>query len=265
MKEIFAGADLVVAWLGPEADSGGYILDALSEGKDGPKFFDITRSALISFLTRPWWARVWIVQEFMVARHVWFLCGSSSANAYTVFRGVTDLLRYLDKRSYYITDIMFRDLLSWRFWFILIYERFQNNGSLPLLELLELTKAAGATDPRDRVFALLGLVAPEESLRVRLDYKLSPCEVFCSATRAMANNAERSEAVMKVLAEWRPPSLYASGNERHSPLRGHVPDRSNCDGVACSSRQLCLELPGKAKPDSARVVQYFIMGLQDPK
>jgi hypothetical protein len=201
----------------------------------------------------------------MAARHVWFLCGSSSGNAYTVFGGVIDLLQYLDKQSYYITDITFRDLLSWRYWFILMYERFQNNGSLPLLELLELTQAAEATDPRDRVFALLGLVSPEESLPVRLDYRLSPCEVFCSAIRAMANNAERSEAVMKVLAEWRSPSLYTTGYEGHWPLREHVLDRSNCDGVACSSRQLCLELPGKAKPDAARVVQYFIMGLQDPK
>ena len=119
------------------------------------------------------------------------------ANAYTVFRGVTNLLQYLDKQSCQITEITFGDLLSWRFWFILMYGRFQNNGSLPLLGSLELIQAAEAATG----CSLLGLVAAEESLRVRLDFRLSPCEVFRSAIRAIANNAERSETVVKVFAE----------------------------------------------------------------
>jgi hypothetical protein len=173
---------------------------------------------------------------------------------------MTDVLRHLAKQSSYITDLKFRDLLSWRLCFTLNYELFQNKGSLPLLELLELAQSAGATDPRDRIFALLGLVAREERAMVELNYRSSPCEVFCSAIRVMANDPERSEAVMKVLSESRPSSYSDTEHEGHWPLRKHVLERSTCDGIACSSRQLCLELPGKAKPDAAQVVQYGIAG-----
>lgn len=84
----------------------------------------------------------------------------------------------------------------------MMYERFQTDKVLPLLELLELTQDSGAMDPRDRVFALLGLVEVEEKLRIKLDYSLSPCEAFCSAVRAMAKDTNRSREVMRVLNEW---------------------------------------------------------------
>jgi hypothetical protein len=201
----------------------------------------------------------------MVAPQLYFLYGSSWAIAYSVFGGLTDMLRYLEKQSYYISDLTLRDLLSWRFWVIMLYERYQSSKSLPLLEHLEMSAASGATDPRDRVFALLGLLDREENRRIKLDYSLSPCEVFCSAIRAMANSPERSETVMKVLAEWQPMLATATGHEGHQPLEENVAERLKCDGVACSLRKICLELPGKAKPDTPRVMQYFIAGLQYSK
>jgi hypothetical protein len=208
----------------------------------------------------------WIVQELMVSGMPWFLCGKSFE---TVLNTFTNVLRYLDKQSYYITDTGFRDLLSSRFYFILLYERWEKEMSLSLLELIELTHDAGATDPRDQIFALLGLVGPKENFQLKPDYKLSPCEVFCSAIRAMANepnDAERSAKVMKAVAEWRPWSYRTTTViEGHWPLKERVPEREQCDGIACSSRYLCLKLPGLVKPDAARVVQYFIMGLQDPE
>jgi hypothetical protein len=86
-----------------------------------------------------------------------------------------------------VTDTGSRELLSWRFYFILLYERQQKEKSLALLELIELTHEAGATDPRDGIFALLGLVGPKENLQLKPDYKLYPCEVFRTAIRAIAN------------------------------------------------------------------------------
>ena len=74
--------------------------------------------------------------------------------------------------------------------------------NLSLLDLMELTHAAAAADAMDRVFALLGFVGPEEKLQIKLDYNLSPCEVFCSAIWTMTNYIERSEIAMKAFKEF---------------------------------------------------------------
>jgi hypothetical protein len=264
MRDIFANAQTVVAWLGPEADGSDVIMDAIKKDLIGADLAAIPRSALVSFFTRDWWTRVWICQELMVSRMLWILCGFSYENIYIMFGFLTNILRDLDKQSYYITDTKFRDLLSWRFHLIMLYSGWDEQESLPLLDLIELTHDAGASDPRDRVFALLGLVGPQENLQLTPDYKLSPCEVFCSAIRVMAKDTKRSAAVMKAITGWRPRS-YAGLIEDHWPLREQVTGRELCDGITCSSRSLCLDLPGLAKPNAARVVQRFIMGLQDPE
>jgi len=85
---------------------------------------------------------------------------------YSVFGFLDNILRYLDKhkQSYHSTDAQFNDLLSWRLYLITLYGRWQKQKSLSLLNLIELTHDAGASDPRNRVFALLGLVGPQENL-----------------------------------------------------------------------------------------------------
>jgi hypothetical protein len=71
--------------------------------------------------------------------------------------------------------------------------------SLPLLDLIKLTHDAGALDPRNRVFGLLGLIGLQENLQLTPDYKLSPCKVFCGAIQAIAKDTKRSEEVIKPL------------------------------------------------------------------
>lgn len=54
-------------------------------------------------------------------------------------------------------------------------------------------------------------------------------------------------------------------NGGHLPLQENAPERWNCDGVACRSRTICLELPKEAKPQTSRAMQYFVMGLRNPQ
>jgi hypothetical protein len=255
MRDIFANAQTVVPWLGPEADGSDVIIDAI---KKRAVLAIIPRSALVSFLTRAWWTRVWICQELMVSSTLWVLCGFSYVNIHRVSAFLQNILQYSDKQSYYITDTKFRDLLPWRIYLIKLYGRWKEQTSLPLLDLIELTHDAGTSDPRDKIFALLGLVGPKENLHLTLDYKLSPCEVFCSAIQAMAKDSKRSATVMQALihkGSW----LYLSLIDGHRPLREQVPGRELCDGITCSSRPLCLDLPGLVEPDAALGVQLLLL------
>jgi hypothetical protein len=107
MKAIYQGAKEVIVWLGPAADESDRLFDALSlVGKKAfeskfmqldlsvkerdPEYID-THDRLVkrlgqeltfptenvrSFVNRPYWTRVWIVQELSLAREVVFVCGN---------------------------------------------------------------------------------------------------------------------------------------------------------------------------------------------
>jgi hypothetical protein len=49
-----------------------------------------------------------------------------------------------------------------------------------LLDLLRLTRKYKSTDPRDKVFALLGIVTNPDSMDIKADYRLSAVEVYLS-------------------------------------------------------------------------------------
>jgi hypothetical protein len=58
-----------------------------------------------------------------------------------------------------------------------IKEEIEEKGvsEMPLIEMLVSTRTFFSTDPRDRFFALLGLLSPLDSVGVKVDYSL-PCE-----------------------------------------------------------------------------------------
>jgi Heterokaryon incompatibility protein (HET) len=113
MKDIYKGATRVLIWLGPAADESDHLMDVLADvGKEAYQFgvmgLDLSDlrtfsgkpldqcklavkdslnrlvqrigltsplKALRSFTERPWWLRVWVMQELSVARDVNFACG----------------------------------------------------------------------------------------------------------------------------------------------------------------------------------------------
>jgi hypothetical protein len=106
MKDIYQGATLIIAWLGSARDGSDYLLDFLSDaGKEAcaSKFLEedllfeerdleykdsynrlakklgreptFPMESLRSFVNRPYWYRVWVVQELSLARDVVFACG----------------------------------------------------------------------------------------------------------------------------------------------------------------------------------------------
>ncbi|KAH7069995.1 heterokaryon incompatibility protein-domain-containing protein [Paraphoma chrysanthemicola] len=73
MSKIYSMSDLVLVWLGRRADHSELAANniAAADGiitKEGVK-------ALISLLSRPYWTRMWIVQEVILAHEICLLCG----------------------------------------------------------------------------------------------------------------------------------------------------------------------------------------------
>jgi Heterokaryon incompatibility protein (HET) len=262
MYQIFANSQYVVAWLGPEGDESEVIMDAIKQEHS----FDLGSvpvPALLSFFNRPWWTRVWVLQECMAASaasFMWLACGSSYTAFIHVFAFVNKVMLHIDRQSYYIERTTLREVLSFRWHTLISMEAFQKEQSFSLYDIIKISSKLKATDSRDKIFALLGLVDGQTKLQLQPDYTLSPCEVFCKAIRLMANDIERSSLVVKKIDDLK--GVWSKG---HEPLKENVHERLQCNGVACSSQYLCFDLPSWVSGDVSDLVGSFIMGLQDPK
>jgi Heterokaryon incompatibility protein (HET) len=246
MYQIFANAQWVVAWLGPEADESEVVMNAIKQGHSLDVGF-VPVSALLSFFSRPWWTRVWVLQECMAAStasFMWLVCGSSDTEFINVFAFVNKVLFYIDRQSYYIERTTLREVLSFRWYSFIKLEMFQKAQSFSLFDIIKIYSKLKATDSRDKIFALLGLVDGQTKLEIQPDYTSSPCKVFCKAIRVMVNDVERHSAVLEKIND-----LERFGLIGHEPLKENVHERLHCNDVACSSQDLCFDLPSKVSGD----------------
>lgn len=172
--------------------------------------------AMTALIRRPWWRRVWILQELVLARELLFVCGDERVEE-TDFMGawaaldivhriisnrIFDKLETASEYERAFTSAMVDDaakkMLTYRRRMSMSYK-----GGTPcqLLSLLRLTLMGrtgrigsnfDATDARDRIFGLLGLSSDREDLRITPNYR-SPCStVYITATIALLTQGHLS-------------------------------------------------------------------------
>jgi hypothetical protein len=73
MSKIYSKADLVLVWLGQDADDSSLATRNIATANHIVTEQDVR--ALISLLSRPYWTRMWIVQEVILAHGIYLLCG----------------------------------------------------------------------------------------------------------------------------------------------------------------------------------------------
>ncbi|KAI1154489.1 HET-domain-containing protein [Nemania diffusa] len=176
-------------------------------GLDGKgKYFPVRE--MNNMLQRPWFGRVWVLQEIALSREAIFICGTmkinrrklaAALNAYQCFsRTLFGMLKDLGTLNSYHYQI----ILSGHF----IRASMMANGprvrmsNFPLIALLRLTCVGSpnlqkhgphhldSSDPRDKIFALLGLAFDREDLSekgINPDYGKSYREVYSLTTSAL--------------------------------------------------------------------------------
>ncbi|KAK0657056.1 heterokaryon incompatibility protein-domain-containing protein [Cercophora newfieldiana] len=150
--------------------------------------------AMSWILSRPYWTRAWIVQEVAVARHVVVQAGRLIAPFSLITKAVANLGRHLNgccQRWMMLLPESFVDTiptLELAAFYILPlgqirhkwHEKSDISGSSPLTltRLVASTYSRGATDPRDKIYSLLGLVQSWEGQNpLEADYLASPYDV----------------------------------------------------------------------------------------
>jgi Heterokaryon incompatibility protein (HET) len=206
MRRIYGQCQCGLIYLGEEADGSDEIPEFMrrlasgvssEEGKIDhwhenpllPGENDLGWQALRSLLERPWFLRVWIIQEFALPREIrmicgeWELSGDLIAQVATIptlnhSRQAMAGLRYVEGSNFTKAWGHQELLLRCRYSLghSLDYANFDalRGQAVGLIELLWACRQCKATDPRDHYFALLGLapdVAHEPTLAA--DYSKS--------------------------------------------------------------------------------------------
>lgn len=164
MSTIFATASQVVIYLGVGNNSTDKVLDYLNETDDGgarvrrPGFsIDVK-----NFLKHRWLDRVWVLQEIALARLAVLIAGDKTTQ--WTMESINKLLNLCK-----IMSIEPPSVLRWL------------PASEPdpdFLSVLHNSRNCSSTDPRDKVFAVLGLADQEFRDVFKADYSLSTEEVY---------------------------------------------------------------------------------------
>lgn len=181
MGHIYAGATVVSAWLGnvPLPAWLNYEGRIVTLEVDD---FDWAES-MEEIASRPYWSRSWVIQEFLMAREVHIYCGNARVDD-QFFQEM--LARATDTQllTAEIADLVQKpDLMrKWPALPLVVERHVDRYPSLPqpLYDLLASHAYAQSTDPRDKVFALLGLLPSEERVLLERsfpDYSLSEEQV----------------------------------------------------------------------------------------
>lgn len=119
-----------------------------------------SRQAFIDFFHRPYWRRVWIIQEIVSGARVVVYCGADS----TKLENIERVLARTAEGKEFLRTGQVPNFEAFR------KSQFSGEAS-PLVKLLVSSRASLATDPRDKVYGLLGLASDGEELIPLPNYK----------------------------------------------------------------------------------------------
>jgi hypothetical protein len=188
MRDIYERAEKTIVWLGEAAENSELAIDLINAWADASEDFDAflrhcpfafeekNWEAVKKLLERPWWTRVWVYQEFIVSKQVFFLCGPesmssqifrSARSSWNWFCSTSSAMDKVDRKNALMVQMAEFGSVDQLDWQRILYDlrrvRIRRNQSyddvprMDLLALLSFTSHLEATDPKDKLYALLGV------------------------------------------------------------------------------------------------------------
>lgn len=170
--------------------------------------------ALNQWMLRPWWTRVWTLQEFLLSEEVIFYCGHESITRKIWYKAIISIydhraIGYLEKEAFGNQWARTR-----------LYEYYHDGEKMSLVSMMAYVGYYEATDERDRIYALLGLCTNRDDIGGPPDYNTSVDKVY---TRLVRNfiRVHRSLNIICFSALFNGPQRLSAGER---PLPSWVPD-----------------------------------------
>ncbi|MCJ1252949.1 hypothetical protein MMC24_000755 [Lignoscripta atroalba] len=224
MKSIYQSASRVLVWLGEARENSDLAMDLVPrignveldeiqmeiQDRETEKGWD----ALLQLFRRPWWSRSWVLQEVVAARSDPLVGCGHKWLSWSVFKTAHGFMcKTTSSRVLQTMTSPAQTLLLAR-----------NGARTSMRDLLQGTFSFQATDPRDKVYSLLGLVHEVERLALTPDYSKSVQHVYIG----IAQHLLRDDINM----------LCFNTNSPYHDLPSWVPDWS------WSSRRWPIWMPG---------------------
>ena len=238
MRRIYQQSEKCFVWLGPHTEIDGLAFKLLNiiqdylqshpSDRDGkvlipgklPAKYTTTPGewdALLHLFARPWFERVWTLQEITLPRRVLMTCGKFSFDGNKFYEIVEFLsanelaAQMLGLQGGYLQSLKVAALRR---------EFHEDTPAMDLLNSLRNARDRDATDPRDKVIGILGLCRTDPNWASKLGYHMSPAEIYLS----VAKNILMSSNPFRLFYACCPVSTCSKA-EDHLP--SWVPDWSN--------------------------------------
>lgn len=215
MREIYEKAHRVMVYLGNDLDASKanwlliklHSLASLNSFEDLSKRYMLEKDspswqALGKMLSHPYFTRIWIIQELASASDIWVTYGGGLIDwellcwAFTLF--VRPEMAILLPQS----DLVMRQNmpLTLENGIVIPYikRKLHQKDTLSLNEALTISSNFNSTDPRDKVFALLGLITDDLDIHAWVDYSKSVEELYRDTTRYLLSRSSSPLHIINV-------------------------------------------------------------------
>ncbi|KAI3328859.1 heterokaryon incompatibility protein-domain-containing protein [Xylariaceae sp. AK1471] len=196
MREIYAGASEVLAWLGDANPLESRILEVntrraiqaslsnpspelqiLRPGPPGPikdlmytpMLLPLVKKGLVSIFHRPYFSRIWVQQEVVLGKRVFMLFGDTKTS-WDIFADFANTCRYQGQP--YTDDIINLKRISDNW-----HSKSPDHDEM-VNAIMFLARHKQAMEPRDRVYGILGLCPTEGLHHLTVDVNHSLAEVY---------------------------------------------------------------------------------------
>jgi hypothetical protein len=219
MDQIYRSADAVYAWIGPmTVDSEDFFENVqIISGHQNKSVrttqnydsYEKLMSKYHDIAARDYWKRLWIIQEFVLARNLWIFCGPSVTNWKRFEYAITlrvEHLRFARNNSS-SNAASLHSLLRAR----------SVTRTDSLSNLVHRFKSSQCHDSRDRIFGLLSLADKSDVDAVKVDYGkpllqvlLETCTLWSEALADNLSEVKDSMTKRTERLEWKSVSVFCN-------------------------------------------------------
>ena len=263
MPQIYSNAAFVAIWLGPEENDSSKavkLLEKLSLPTDhsvtGADVSEILADAAangdllatVSLFGRPYWKRLWVTQEVFNAKRIAVHCGDTflpwqayktASHYFRRHHGELDFkAKGPDKRRPdHFTCV--QTLIHEGPACIPTLKPQTIKGQNALLEVLRMSRSQLSSDPRDKLYGILGVLPSHIRDGLRVDYDLSTKDVYTEIVEFLIQTTDSLDVICE--------SMHFPPNNRSPNLPSFVPDWSYIPLTSAMGHRYNFQASGATK------------------
>ena len=207
MRRVYGTAERVLVWLGESDAASDAAIEFLRNAESGDYR---TKHKAACLLTRPWWSRMWVLQEVAAARQEPIVCCGSKVIPWSCFDNLkidtstvrwTRLISMTRKRVINaVTGVASSGFVKSKAHsqiFLALVRHLRDGGTLTGSQVCSLGLLMQASDPRDLIYGALGFLETDHKQPTMPDYSKTDLRVQCEAT-AHSISRERNLDILRL-------------------------------------------------------------------